>query len=103
MFYKPNLPYQANGVTTATSPYDQARKIANSGYYSLGNDDTLPASMKAKIAKNGFTQKDSADWYYSKLKTMIDNALTVLPLGKINDASIAQAGNIINTQKIIAI
>jgi hypothetical protein len=26
-----------------------------------------------------------------------------LPLGKINDASIAQAGNIINTQKIIAI
>ena len=103
MFYKPNLPYQANGVTTATSPYDQARKIANSGYYSLANDNTLPASMKAKIAKNGFTQKDSADWYYKKLKTMIDDALIVLPLGKINDASIAQAGNIINTQKIIAI
>ena len=100
MFYKPNLPYVSNGVITATSPYDQARKIADSGYYSLANDNTLPAYMKAKIAKSGFTKKDSADWYYSKLKTMIDDALTILPLGKINDASIAQAGNIINTQKL---
>ena len=95
MFYKPNLPYQAHGVTTATSPYDQARKIADSGYYSLGNDDTLPAYMKAKVAK-GYTAKDSADWYYSKLKSFIDDALTVLPLGKINDATYAQAGNILN-------
>ena len=101
MFYKDNLPYQSNGVTTAKSPYEQARRIANSGYYSLANDDTLPTAMKARIAKNGFTAKESADWYYSKLKTMIDNALTVLPLGKINDASIAQAGNIINSQKLI--
>jgi hypothetical protein len=101
MFYKPNLPYQSNGVTTSTSPYEQARRIADSGYYSLANDNTLPAAMKARIAKNGFTAKESSDWYYNKLKIMIDNALTVLPLGKINDASIAQAGNIINTQKLI--
>lgn len=99
MFYKPNLPYLSNGVTTALSPYDQARKIANSGYYSLSNDETLPQSMKAKIAKNGFTKQDSANWYYSKLKTMIDDALIVLPLGKINDTNLAQAGNILQ-QKI---
>ena len=95
LFYKPNLPYLGKGVTSATSPYDQARKIADSGYYSLQNDNTLPASMKAKIAKNGFTAKDSADWYYSKLKVMIDNALSAIPLGKINDSNLAQASNTI--------
>ena len=101
MFYQPNLPYQSNGVTIAKSPYEQARRIADSGYYSLYNDKTLPAYMNAKIAKYGFSKKDSADWYYSKLKTMIDDALTILPLGKINDISIAQAGNIINKQIIV--
>jgi len=101
MFYKPNLPYQSNGVTTSTSPYEQARRIANSGYYSLHNDKNLPAYMNAKIAKYGFTKKDSADWYYNKLKTMIDDALIVLPLGKIDDSSIAEAGNIINSKQII--
>lgn len=95
MFYKPNLPYQSHGVTTATSPYEQARRIADSGYYSLGNDDTLPPNMKAKVAR-GYTAKDSADWYYSKLKNMIDNALAVMPIGKINDTTFAQAGNIVN-------
>jgi hypothetical protein len=99
LFYKTNLPYLSNGVTSATSPYDQARKIANSGYYSLHNDNTLPASMNAKIAKSGYTAKDSADWYYSKLKIMIDNALFAIPLGKINDSNIAQASNTI-IQKI---
>ena len=99
LFYNENLPYSSKGVLLATSPYDQARKIANSGYYSLQNDNTLPASMKDKIAKNGFTAKDSADWYYSKLKTMIDNALFAVPLGKINDSNIAQASNTI-IQKI---
>ena len=34
MFYKPNLPYAGNGVITANSPYEQARRIADSGYYS---------------------------------------------------------------------
>lgn len=99
LFYKPNLPYVAKGVLTATTPYEQARRIADSGYYSLHNDDTLPAYMKAKIAKNGFTAKDSADWYYKKLKGMIDDALIAIPLGKINDANIAQASNTI-LQKI---
>lgn len=99
LFYKTNLPYLSNGVTSAISPYDQARKIANSGYYSLHNDNTLPVSMKAKIAKSGYTAKDSADWYYSKLKIMIDNALFAIPLGKINDSNIAQASNTI-IQKI---
>ena len=102
MFYKPNLPYAGNGVITANTPYEQARRIADSGYYSLANDDTLPAYMRNKIAKSGFTKKDSADWYYSKLKGMIDDALIVLPLGKINDNTYAQAGNILN-QKITTI
>jgi hypothetical protein len=98
MFYKPNLPYAGGGVITANDPYQQARRIADAGYYSLAGDNTLPASMKAKIAKKGFTKKDSADWYYSKLKGFIDDALYVLPLGKINDATYAQAGNLL-TQK----
>jgi hypothetical protein len=95
MFYKPNLPYAGNGVITANDPYQQARRIADSGYYSLANDMTLPSYMNAKISKSGFTKKDSADWYYSKLKGFIDDALFVLPLGKISDASYAQAGNLI--------
>jgi hypothetical protein len=99
LFYNENLPYSSKGVLIAKSPYEQARKIADSGYYSLENDNTLPASMKAKIAKNGFTAKDSADWYYSKLKLMIDNALYAVPLGKINDTNIAQASNTL-VQKI---
>lgn len=102
MFYKPNLPYAGNGVITANTPYEQARRIADSGYYSLGNDETLPDYMKKKIAKSGYTKKDSADWYYSKLKGFIDDALFVLPLGKISDDTFAQAGNIIN-QKILTI
>jgi hypothetical protein len=96
LFYKPTLPYAGNGVITANTPYEQARRIADSGYYSLHNDDTLPDYMKKKIAKYGFTKKDSADWYYSKLKGFIDDALFVLPLGKINNSTYAQAGNIIN-------
>jgi flagellum-specific peptidoglycan hydrolase FlgJ len=96
LFYKPNLPYAGNGVITANSPYEQARRIADSGYYSLHNDQTLPDYMKKKIAKYGYTKKDSADWYYSKLKGFIDDALFVLPLGKINDNTFAQAGSLIN-------
>jgi hypothetical protein len=94
MFYKSNLPYQANGVTTAKTPYEQARRIADSGYYSLGNDDTLPPYMRAKVAK-GYTKKDSADWYYSNLKGFIDDALTIFPIGKINDTNLAQATNLL--------
>jgi flagellum-specific peptidoglycan hydrolase FlgJ len=95
MFYKPNLPYAGAGVLTANDPYQQARRIADAGYYSLANDDTLPPSLKAKIKKYGFTKKDSADWYYSKLKGFIDDALLVLPLGKISDVTFAQAGSLI--------
>lgn len=95
LFYNPNLPYLSHGVTSASTPYEQARRIADSGYYSLGNDDTLPPYMKAKVAR-GYTAKDSADWYYNRLKGFIDDALTVLPLGKINNTTLAQAGNIIN-------
>jgi len=95
LFYNPNLPYLSHGVTSANSPYQQARRIADSGYYSLGNDSTLPQYMKAKVAR-GYTDKDSADWYYSKLKGFIDDALKVLPLGKIDNRNIAQATNIIN-------
>lgn len=99
LFYKPNLPYVGKGVLTATDPYQQARRIADAGYYSLGNDATLPAYMKTKIAKYGYTKKDSADWYYNKLKNFIDDALIVLPVGKINDQNLAQASNILK-QKI---
>lgn len=94
LFYKPNLPYAGNGVITANDPYQQARRIADSGYYSLGNDATLPAYMKKKVAR-GYTKKDSADWYYSTLKGFIDDALTIFPLGKIDNSTFAQAGNLI--------
>jgi uncharacterized FlgJ-related protein len=97
LFYNPNLPYISNGVINATSPYDQARKIADSGYYSLENDNTLPAYMKAKVSK-GFTKQDSANWYYGKLKSMIDDALTIIPLGKINEANLVASSNVL-TQK----
>jgi hypothetical protein len=102
LFYKPTLPYLGKGVLNANDPYQQARRIADAGYYSLGNDATLPAYMKAKIAKNGFTKKESADWYYNNLKKFIDDALIVMPIGKINDQNLAQVSNILS-QKIASV
>jgi hypothetical protein len=101
LFYKPNLPYFNKGVTTATSPYDQARKIADAGYYSMNNDETLPKSVTSGCTWNSskqrwsctFTAKQSADWYYGRIKNMIDDALIVVPLGKINSSNLAQASN----------
>jgi len=114
LFYKPTLPYLAKGVTTATTPYEQARRIADAGYYSMTNDATL--AKKKNVVKgtvwsgytwNGykwlgsnFTPKQSADHYYKKLKDMIDDALIAVPLGKIDAKVIAQAQSVIKNLKV---
>ena len=107
LFYKTNLPYIKNGVPYATSPYDQARKIADSGYYSMNNDETLSKSDTGNCSWNGsrwvgcnFTKQQSADHYYKTLKKMIDDALTAIPLGKITDANLAQS-SILLTQNTL--
>jgi len=94
LFNDPNHPYIANGVQTAKTPYEQIRAIANSGYYSMNNDDTLPASLASN--KGTFTAKQSADYYYNNLKGFVDDALFVLPLGKINDSNLSAATASIN-------
>lgn len=116
LFYKPTLPYLGKGVTTATTPYEQARRIADAGYYSMTNDATL---AKKKVVKgtvwngytwNGnkwvgsnFTAKQSADHYYKTLKGMIDDALIAVPIGKVDANAIAQAKSVISGLKITVI
>jgi len=110
MFQNANLPYISNGVLTATTPYAQIRAIANSGYYSMTNDETLGGDNVNKgtvwngYTWNGriwvgsnFTLQQSADHYYSNLKGFIDDALLVIALGKINSSNVAQASATITT------
>ena len=112
LFYKPTLPYLSKGVTTATTPYEQARRIADAGYYSMNNDQTLPKSQtkgctwnSSKQRWNGcnFSAKQSADWYYKTLKGMIDDALIAVPIGKVDAKAIAQAKGVISGLKITLI
>jgi hypothetical protein len=110
LFYKPTLPYLANGVTIAKTPYEQARKIADSGYYSMNNDETLKgksvvrgctwSDTKKRWIGCNFSDKQSANWYYSLLKGMIDDALIAVPVGKVDASAIAQAKSIISGLKI---
>jgi hypothetical protein len=98
-----NLPYVAHGVLKANSPYEQIRAIADSGYYSMTNDSTLGGNNVVKgtvwngytwngnkWAGSNFTSKQSADHYYNVVKGFIDDALAILPIGKINVNGLAQ-------------
>jgi hypothetical protein len=112
MLSNANLPYVSHGVLSANSPYLQARAVADSGYYSMTNDQTLGGDKVVKgtiwsgYTWNGvkwegsnFTNKQSADHYYKILKSFINDALIVFPFGKV-DATTVMAINdaIINTQ-----
>jgi hypothetical protein len=98
LFNKPNLPYLKAGVLNAKTPYEQIRAIADAGYYSMNNDETLKGKSVVRNAKwNGsrwvgvnFTKKQSADWYYNNIKGFVDDALFVLPIGRVNDNILAQ-------------
>jgi hypothetical protein len=86
LFYKE--PYTKLGVTSAKDPYEQLRKIADSGYYSANNDFSLPANQRPPYKK--WTAKQSADKYYNTLKGFIDDALAAIPAGKITDQNASQ-------------
>ena len=43
-----------------------------------------------KWAGSNFTSKQSADHYYNILKGFLDDALTILPIGKVNAGGLAQ-------------
>ena len=103
LLQNPNLPYVSKGVLTANSPYAQLRAIADSGYYSMTNDQTLGGNNVVKgtvwngytwngnkWAGSNFTSKQSADHYYNILKGFLDDALTILPIGKVNAGGLAQ-------------
>ena len=103
LLQNPNLPYVSKGVLTANSPYAQLRAIADSGYYSMTNDQTLGGNNVVKgtvwngytwngnkWAGSNFTSKQSADHYYNILKGFFDDALTILPIGKVNAGGLAQ-------------
>lgn len=81
--------YVNAGVPTATDPYKQMRAIADAGYYDANNDDNLPASQRPPNKR--WTAKQSADRYYSINKLFLDEILLKLPIGRINDSTVAQA------------
>ena len=83
LFYQ--KPYSDFGVTSAKDPYQQLRKIADSGYYSGNNDFSLPSNQRPPF-KN-WTKKQSADKYYNTVKGFVDDALKAIPVGKIVNAS----------------
>lgn len=107
LFYK--QPYTSFGVTEAKDPYDQARRIANSGYYLMDNDGSLGNDKKLKSRLAGanwskskqrwvrpdgsvikFTKQESYDRYYNTIKMYIDDALNALPVSKITDDNYSQ-------------
>jgi hypothetical protein len=82
LFYK--KPYTDLKVTSAKDPYDQLRRIADSGYYSANNDFSLPTNQRPPYKI--WTKKESADKYYNTVKGFVDDALKAIPVGKITNA-----------------
>ena len=89
--------YIAAGVPTASSPYEQIKNMALGGYYSANNDvkSTLPPNLQAKYGR--VTAKESADWYYTKNKEMLDAILLVLPIGKITNKNAVASSGLFNS------
>ncbi len=83
LFYK--KPYTSLNVIGAKDPYDQLRRIADSGYYSGNNDFSLPANQRPPFKT--WTKKQSADKYYNTVKGFVDDALKAIPVGKVTNAS----------------
>jgi len=86
LFFK--APYSEHKVTDATTPYDQLRRIADSGYYSANIDYSLPASQRPP--NKHWTAAQSADKYYADIKGFIDDALKVINNGKVTSANVNQ-------------
>jgi uncharacterized FlgJ-related protein len=89
--------YIAAGVPTATSPYEQIRAMALGGYYDANNDvkSTLPINLQSKYGR--ITAKESADWYYTKNKPMLDAILLALPIGKVNNKNAVASSSLFNS------
>lgn len=94
--------YLKNGVPSAATPYEQIKRIAKSGYYSMNNDETLPKSVTGNAVYNrslnkwvgiSFTPQQSAEWYTKNLSKFIDDALAVMPLGLVTSNNYASAIN----------
>jgi len=83
LFYK--KPYTTKDVIGAKDPYEQLRRIADSGYYSANNDYSLPKNQRPPYKT--WTAKQSADKYYNTVKGFIDDALKAIPVGKIINSS----------------
>jgi hypothetical protein len=104
--------YIAKNVVNQDSPYTQLRAIADSGYYSMTNDETLARNWKGnggvpkgwvwngytwngqKWVGSNFTNQQSADHYYNTLKPVLAEYLRRVPFaGKIEsktDIALAQ-------------
>ena len=93
LFY--DSPYKEHKVTSATTPYDQLRRIADSGYYSANIDYSLPKSERPP--NKHWTDKQSADKYYNDIKGFIDDALKVVNYGKVTSSNVSQILSSINT------
>lgn len=83
LFYK--APYTTKNVIGAKDPYEQLRRIADSGYYSGNNDYSLPKNQRPPYKT--WTAKQSADKYYNTVKGFVDDALVAIPVGKIINSS----------------
>jgi hypothetical protein len=93
LFYKD--PYLQHKVIYATSPYDQLRRIADSGYYSANIDYSLPKTQRPPYKR--WTAKESADKYYNDIKGFIDDALTVVKHAKVTASNVSQILSEVNS------
>jgi hypothetical protein len=93
LFYK--APYTEHKVTSASTPYEQLRRIADSGYYDANIDKSMPKTERPPY--KSWTEKQSADKYYSDVKGFIDDALKVVKHGKVTSENASQILASINT------
>lgn len=102
--------YVKNNVVGQKTALTQIRAIANSGYYSMTNDETLCGYEGNKVPKgyqwNGytwtgkkwagshFTEKQSADHYYNTISKYVNEFLTRAPFGgQVSSANLQAALN----------
>jgi len=86
LFYR--APYSEHKVTSATTPYEQLRRIADSGYYSGNIDGSLPKTQRPPYKY--WTEKESNDHYYKTIKELLDDALKVIKYGKVTSANVSE-------------
>lgn len=107
-------PYKSRDVLGAQTPVEQLRRMSDSGYYMMDNDGSLPRSITKDASWNNsrqrwvrpngqvlkFTKEQSLNRYIDTLKPFIDDALAVIPFGKIKRRDLASITSSLSTKNI---